>query len=134
MMETDGLNHAAVAVLEQLVDVTRAEEFLDSLHDDVTWTIPGSWPGISGTKDRRQIEDFVRRLFPAGFPHGIAVDIRAAHEVGPTAIIEFIGTARTSRDRHYENSYCFVFEFSNGKVAAIREYMDTLYADGVLHQ
>ncbi|WP_067671578.1 nuclear transport factor 2 family protein [Nocardia miyunensis] len=133
-MEAGELAKSAVAVLESLVDVARADDFLGYLDDDVTWVIPGSWPGISGVKDKARIERFVRRTFPAGFPTGLEVDIRAVHVHDPTVVIEFVGRASTSKDREYVNRYCFVFVFRSSRVIEIREYMDTLYADGVLHK
>ncbi|MFE2998633.1 nuclear transport factor 2 family protein [Nocardia sp. NPDC059246] len=133
-MQGGDLRASAIAVLESLVDVERVDEFLDHLDEDARWTIPGSWPRISGVKDRTAIEGFMRRVFPAGFPEGLEVDIHAVHVDEPTVAIEFIGRARTSKHRDYVNSYCLVFVFREGKVLEIREYMDSLYADGVLHK
>lgn len=124
----------AVDVLESLMDLSRADEFIAHLDDNATWVIPGSWKYISGTKDRAGIEKFVRVLFPAGFPSGVSVEIHHVHTSGSTALIEFTARATTSKDRQYENQYCFVFEFEGDRVLAIREYMDTMYADVVLHQ
>lgn len=130
---TDDLGKAGVEILELLVDVTRAEEFLQRLTPEVTWTIPGDWPGISGVKDRRQIETFMRKVFPAGFPTGLTADVDRVLRDGHTVVIEFLGRAVTSKQRVYENRYCFIFEFAGDRVHRIREYMDTLYANAILH-
>lgn len=99
--------------LEKLVDVDRAEEFLAALAPDVTWTIPGNWPGISGVKDRAAIESFVRRSFPAGFPEGLVLEVRAVHQDGAVVLVEFTGVAMTTaRKRAYRNDYCIVVEFA----------------------
>jgi ketosteroid isomerase-like protein len=122
-----------VETLRSLLDLNRGEEFISRLDDEATWAIPGNWPYISGLKDRGGIEKFVRVLLPAGFPHGVDAEIHRVHIADDTAIIEFIGRAKTSKDRDYENNYCFVFEFRGDRIYAIREYMDTLYANVVLH-
>jgi len=75
----------------------------------------------------------VRTVLPAGFPQGITADVRAVHRDGSTLLIEFRGRATTNRQRVYDNAYCFVLTFRHGLVTAIREYMDTLYAQVVLH-
>jgi alkylation response protein AidB-like acyl-CoA dehydrogenase len=110
------------------------QEFLDRLTDDATWTIPGAWRGISGTKDRAAIEKFVRVVFPAGFPAGVDLDLRDVYQDDNHVLVEFTARAVTSKGRDYENTYCFALDFRDEKVSAIREYMDTMYADAVLHQ
>ena len=130
---TISLEARARLALDCLVDLRRTEEFLGLLHPDVQWTIPGSWPGISGTKGYEEIAFFMRKVFPAGFPGGIDARIGHVHATGTSVVIEFTGVARTSKGRTYENAYCFVFQFEDDRVLRIREYMDTLYAHGVLH-
>ena len=127
------LRETAERAVRALVDLERADEFLACLSPDVTWRIPGDWPGISGVKDRAGVERFVHRGMPAGFPEGLEIELHAVHCAGGVAVVEFTGRARTSRGRSYENEYCFVLEFRDGMVLRIREYMDTSYADSVLH-
>jgi hypothetical protein len=132
-MSSSPLKQLAVRVLRDLVDIRRVDHFMAALTADVTWTIPGFWPGISGVKNRREIEHFMRKVFPAGFPQGLRAQVRTIHQDGSTVLVEFRGIATTSRCRSYDNAYCFVFEFEGDKVVEIREYMDTLYAQAVLH-
>jgi ketosteroid isomerase-like protein len=133
-MSARPLGEAAVELLRAMMDVDRGQEFLDCLTADATWTIPGDWRGISGTKDRVAIEKFVRVVFPAGFPTGVELDLRAVHQDGDHVLVELTARALTSKGRDYENTYCFVLQFRDQQVSAIREYMDTMYADAVLHQ
>lgn len=134
MSSGQALRERAENVMACLADLGRREEFLGQLHSDVRWVIPGAWPHISGVKDFDAIAIFMRKVFPAGFPNGIEVVAPRVHQSGATAVIEFTGVARTSKSRTYENAYCFVLEFEDDRVIEIREYMDTLYADGILHQ
>lgn len=128
------LAEEAVKTLGLLCDVTKPSEFLERLHPDVVWKIPGAWPGISGSKHFEDIERFMVKVFPAGFPDGIVADIHHVHIDRDTVFIEFTGRAATSKGRVYENSYCFVFAYEGDRVIEIREYMDTMYADRILHQ
>lgn len=124
----------AVDALAALVTPGRVEEFLDALTEDATWTIPGNWPGISGVLQRPRLDHFARKVMPAGFPTGSSLDVHHVHEAGDHVLVEFTATATTSKQRAYRNSYCFAVQVRDGKVSALREYMDTLYADRVLHQ
>jgi len=94
----------------------------------------GSWPRIPGVLTRPDLDTFARIIMPAGFPEGADLAFHRAGEAGETAFAELTATARTSKNRAYKNHYCFSVDVRDGKVASIREYMDTLYADEVLHQ
>jgi ketosteroid isomerase-like protein len=41
--------------------------------------------------------------------------------------VESFSTGKTMDGKIYENDYCWVFEVSNGKIDAMREYMDSHY-------
>lgn len=124
----------AVDALRAMTTPSRIEEFLDYLSPDATWAIPGDWPRISGVQQRPQLDGFARIAMPAGFPTGCDLDVLTVGEAGTTVYVEVVVTARTAKGRDYKNAYCFALDFENGKISAIREYMDTLYADRVLHR
>jgi len=131
-MRTNG--EIAIDVLEAMTTPHRIDEFLAHLSEDATWTIPGSWPRISGVLTRPDLDTFAKVIMPAGFPSGAQLQVVRVAEAGGSVYVEATVTARTSKDRDYQNSYCFVLDVADGKVTAIREYMDTLYVDRVLHQ
>jgi ketosteroid isomerase-like protein len=47
---------------------------------------------------------------------------------GDRIALECEGDGRTATGKSYRNRYLFLFEFRDGKVTSIREYMDTAYA------
>ena len=44
---------------------------------------------------------------------------------GDIVVVEARGQNVTRDGRPYENNYCYVFEFRDGRVAALTEYADT---------
>ena len=54
---------------------------------------------------------------------------RAEHVLAtaPFVCVESFSTGKTLDGLVYENDYCWVFEVSNGKIDAMREYMDSHY-------
>lgn len=124
----------AVDALRAMTTPSRVEEFLDLLAVDATWTIPGDWPRISGIQERPGLDAFARIAMPAGFPSGCDLEVRNVAEAGDTVFVELVVRAVTAKGRDYENCYCFVLDIVGGRIARIREYMDTLYADRVLHR
>jgi uncharacterized protein len=99
------------------------------LHEDATWTpmvkdIPGAGRhvGRSGIVDQFLMP--IRGMFRPGDPK-ILIDTIVSK--GPLVITETRGEGALADGRPYENRYCWAFEIKDGKVFAIREYMDSLY-------
>jgi ketosteroid isomerase-like protein len=49
-----------------------------------------------------------------------------------TVCAQVVIEARTAKGREYRNHYHFVFKVRDGKIRAVKEYVDTLYAHRVL--
>ncbi|HZB90120.1 MAG TPA: nuclear transport factor 2 family protein [Stellaceae bacterium] len=63
----------------------------------------------------------MRRLFL-----DIAVELRGFHADGPVVAVETHFSAKLPNGADYVNDYCFLFECRDGRIARVREYMDTL--------
>jgi ketosteroid isomerase-like protein len=81
--------------------------------------------GAAGFKGAEAIASFIakdmRRLFL-----DLKIDFRGFYADGPIVVVEERMTASLPDGARYENDYCFVFECRYGKIARVREYMDTL--------
>jgi uncharacterized protein len=59
--------------------------------------------------------------------------LRALGEcAAPPVAIEWVAQGKSAKGKAYENYYLLLFEVKNGRIQAIREYVDTLYAKEVL--
>ncbi len=97
--------------------------------DAVLWTA-GSTP-FSGTFTKGQAIQGMGAVLSL-FPDGLAFTIKAM-----TAEDERVAIEAESRGRHvsgklYNNQYHFLMIIRDGKVAAFKEYMDTMHANEVL--
>lgn len=102
-----------------------------NLSDDVTWAIPGSIPNISGLKrGKEEILVFLRSVARA-FPGGLRSEVRNVFTDGDAVILEMTNRGNAASGASYENEYCFVFQIDGGKIAQIREYVDTQKAAAV---
>ncbi|MEJ2760333.1 MAG: nuclear transport factor 2 family protein [Gammaproteobacteria bacterium] len=98
-------------------------------HKDATWQamardIPGA-----GTHSGRDviIDEFlgpIRGEFEPGDPK---VTVKSIASKGPLVMAECKGTGRMKNGKAYDNDYCWAVEIKDGKIFAIREYMDTHY-------
>ena len=102
------------------------EPLLNSLADDVKWTIIGTTV-LSKTFDGKQavIDGLLvpfREALVDGHIH-IHVDNLLAD--GDYVIVQGHGVAMTKRGVPYNNTYCWVYHFVGGKISALTEYLDT---------
>jgi ketosteroid isomerase-like protein len=85
-------------------------------------------PGAGEYRGRDVIVDEflrpVRGLFAAGSPRNRIVSMASD---GPLVLLETHGTGWLKDGRPYDNRYAWAFEVRDGKVAEIREYLDSAY-------
>jgi uncharacterized protein (TIGR02246 family) len=111
------------------IDALRA-----SFTPDATWWLPGDLP-VSGTWTGpgeildRFLAAMVERL-DTGQP--LTQELKGIVADGDTAVAEWTSRAVTRDGRRYENDYAVVFVIRDEKIAAVREYFDTGYAQRVL--
>lgn len=101
--------------------------------DDVTWWLPGSLP-VSGTFTGKKaiLEDFFATAFPFFEPGTLTIHVQSAIAEDNAVAVEWIAKATTAKGQAYENFYHVRFDVRDGKIQAVREYVDTLYAKDVL--
>ena len=105
----------------------------DLLAEDVTWWVPQSSP-LAGLHEGR---DAVLALMGSGVElydanSPMEVDIEEMVAEGDTVCVQTTISAKTAQGEPYENHYHFVFRVRGGRIAAVKEYVDTLYVDRML--
>jgi len=102
-----------------------ADAFLGALTDDVRFTIIGTTK-YSGTFKGKQ--DLITRLLAP-----LSAQVEGGMTITPDNLIadgDFVamqarGKALSKNGQRYDNTYCHVFRFANGKVQEVTEYLDT---------
>ncbi|MBV8849195.1 MAG: nuclear transport factor 2 family protein [Methylobacteriaceae bacterium] len=106
--------------------------FLDLMAEDFIWEIPGTsqwsgrWEGkkaVRGTLFGPLFEQF------AGTYTNTALRFIAE---GDLVVVECRGKVATKRGGRYDNTYCYICRFEEGKLKDLTEYMDTALADRAL--
>ncbi len=119
-----------------------AREFFDALSradsgavaklyaDDFTLWTAGTL-AFSGTFNRAQAlqaMDQILRLFP----EGLRFTITAMTAEGERVAVEAESYGRHVSGKTYHNQYHFLLIIRDGKIRALKEYMDTMHANAVL--
>jgi ketosteroid isomerase-like protein len=108
------------------------EKVVGSFADDVTWWVPPSSP-MAGTYRGK---DEVLGMFGKGVslyaPAPMTIEILGMVADDTKVAAEVKISATTAKGAPYENHYHFLFELGGGKIKAVKEYVDTLYAQRTL--
>jgi ketosteroid isomerase-like protein len=102
----------------------------DSFAHDAVWTIHGDLPFAGPWHGRDHIvDDFLTTVGGALYePGSVAFEFPTLIGEGDTVALEWRVRARTARGREYANAYCGLFVVRDGRIAEVREYLDTAYA------
>jgi ketosteroid isomerase-like protein len=108
------------------------QPFMDVLADDVRWTVIGSsaWSRTYEGK-RTIIDELMRPLFSqfANQYRARAIRIVAEDDV---VVVEARGEVMTKAGQAYNQTYCYVLLFAEGRVRELTEYLDTDLVNQVL--
>ena len=100
--------------------------------DEFLWIIKGS-SLLSGTYSDKEnfFETVIDPLSKLMLPNW-KMHIVEKYVDGDTLIIEMRGEAKTKNGGNYNNEYCWIFKFENGKVTSLTAYYDSLLVNKTL--
>jgi hypothetical protein len=99
--------------------------------DDAEWLAPpGNATAVALDGTNHMVGSHVIAAFIAADMRRLFLDVkvefRGFHADGPVVVVEERMSARLPDGGSYVNDYCFIFECRDGRIARVREYMDTL--------
>jgi uncharacterized protein len=98
--------------------------------EDATWTLAAGDLPISGTWQGRDtiLGEFLATALSYYEPGSVSLEITGMIAEGDQVALQWTSRARTRDGRPYTNGCIGVFTIRDGKIQAVREYMDTLCA------
>jgi ketosteroid isomerase-like protein len=100
--------------------------------DDVSWRIPGkkeSLP-VAGVYNKEQIARLIRRMLE-GLTAGLQMTVTSSTCEGDRVSLEVNSRGDLKNGCAYRQEYHFFLEFRDGKIAVVREYLDTQHVHNV---
>jgi ketosteroid isomerase-like protein len=97
--------------------------------DDVTWRIPGK-PELSpaaGVYGKERIGRLFRRMLEQ-LEDGLKMTVLGSIAEGDRVAVEVESSGDLRNGRRYRQQYHFLFTMRDGKIASVREYLDTHHA------
>ena len=123
-------NKLAVTAFLEAMNRGDTEALLDAYAEDgYVWTMGNTL--ISGKYDKVQIKAFADGVFEA-FPEGLSFRVISMTAEEDRVAVEAVSDGKHASGVKYSNNYHFLFTLRDGKVASLKEYMDTELATDVL--
>jgi uncharacterized protein len=129
MGQSNMQSETAVQKFFELLNAEDLEGLRSLLTEDAAW-IPQArdMPGAGEYRGRDVIVDQflrpIRGLFAPGSPSNRILSMASN---GALVLVETHGTGHLKDGRPYDNRYAWAFEVRSGKIAMIREYLDSNY-------
>jgi ketosteroid isomerase-like protein len=99
--------------------------FFDYVAADVDWIVEGTHP-LAG--HYRSKSDFLAHTFEKlgkVLPQGTQLHVEHSLVSGDWAVVELHSLATARNGLRFDNRYCWVCRFANGKIAEVRAYLDS---------
>lgn len=125
-------NKALVLDFLKKLDGGKIEDALAILSDDATWWVAGKpelFP-LAGTLKKEELRQLLNNLIPP-MPDGLRMTPSGITAEGDRVAIEVESYGRASNGRLYNNLYHFLFVISDGRICAVKEYLDTMHTKAV---
>jgi uncharacterized protein len=131
-MSAEDNKKVVLAFLENL-SAGKAQEMFGMMADSLTWWVAGRPEQfeLAGTKTKAQMQELLGGI-GAKLPKGLRVTAKAMTAEGNRVAVEAESYGETTNGKVYNNFYHFLFEVKDGKIQAVKEYMDTIHAKDVL--
>jgi ketosteroid isomerase-like protein len=124
-VDTSTENKAAVHRIYIEASRGNSVPLLETLADDAVWTIIGS-TFLSGTfRGKDEILTKLLGPFAACTENGVTFIIERLIAEDDHVVLIAKGTATAKTGRPYNNSYCIVAQFADGKIVTMTDYIDT---------
>lgn len=125
-------NRATAQRFFELFSAGDIDGVLTLMTEDATWRIPGKkeLSPTAGLYTRERIAHLFRRMLDA-LATGLRMTVISSLAEGDRVALEVTSSGDLKNGRLYRQEYHFLMEFREGKICAVREYLDTQHAHDV---
>jgi uncharacterized protein len=105
---------------------------LDLMTDDATWWLPGKAGQlpVTGTRTKAQIAKLFHAM-QSQMEGPLKMTVKSAIAEGDEVAMEVESLGHLKNGRTYNQEYHFRIKLRDGKIAAVREYLDTLHVQSI---
>lgn len=126
--ETEASRQTVLKFLE-VFSTGDVQGILDMMDDSATWWVAGTIP-LSGTKTKQEFGEMLSGVAD-NCKGPIKLTPHATTAEGDRVAVETESYAELNNGRIYNNHYHFLFRVKDGKIAEVREYLDTMHTNDI---
>lgn len=125
-------NRATAQRFFDLFSASDIDGVLALMTDDATWRIPGKkeLAPTAGVYTKERIGRLFRRMIE-GLTAGLHMTVLSSIAEADRVALEVVSSGDLKNGRLYRQEYHFLMEFRDGRISAVREYLDTQHAHEV---
>jgi uncharacterized protein len=125
-------NRATARRFFELFSASDIDGALALMTEDATWRIPGKkeHSPTAGVYNKERIGRLFRRMIEA-LTNGLTMTVHSSLAEANSVALEVTSSGDLKNGRRYRQEYHFLMEFRDGKICAVREYLDTQHAHAV---
>ena len=125
-------NRATAQRFFELFSACDIDGVLALMTDDATWRIPGKkeLTPTAGVYTKERIGRLFQRMLD-NLSTGLRMTVLSSIAERDRVALEVISSGDLKNGRLYRQEYHFLMEFRDGKISAVREYLDTQHAHEV---
>jgi hypothetical protein len=125
-------NRATAQRFFDLFSASDLDGVMALMTDDATWRIPGKkeLTPTAGVYTKERIGRLFRRMLD-NLTGGLRMTVLSSIAEGDRVALEVTSSGDLKNGRLYRQEYHFIMEFRDGKISAVREYLDTQHAHAV---
>ncbi|MCX4098568.1 nuclear transport factor 2 family protein [Nocardia sp. alder85J] len=104
----------------------------EAMADDCRWVFPGHWSWAGSREPKSEVLNGLLRPLMAQFDGNYRSEADLVLADGDRVVVQARGHAITTRGDRYDQTYCYVFRISAGRIAEVVEHCDTALVERVL--
>ena len=128
-MSTEQNKQIVLSFFEKF-SASKMDEAMAMMADTSTWWI-AALSRYPGPRPKSNSPSILAGILPV-MPQGIKLTAKSMIAEGDKVAVEANSYGPHISGKVYQNQYHFVFEIHDGKIQAVREYLDTMHTNDVL--
>ena len=99
--------------------------FFAHVADDVDWIVEGTHPLAGHYRSKAEFQEHTFKKLEKVLPDGVELHVTSVITGGDWAVVELQSLATAKNGLRFDNRYCWVIRFADGKIVEVRAYLDS---------
>jgi uncharacterized protein len=108
--------------------------FFDHVAEDVDWTVQGTHPLAGRYRSKTEFREHTLAKLAKVLPQGLRLRVLNVLISGDWAAVELQSLAIAKNGLRFDNRYCWVTRFADGKIVEVRAYLDSALVQRLLDE